>query len=205
MGISIKEKAADFIKSPRIPWFLVGRYKRVRWELREWLMALVTALPGQMGSFMRKAVIPFKAVGKNVWIQRGFWVKYPGQLSIGDHTEINDNCHIHAGGGVGIGRNVLIGPDVIIYSEDHNYRDSRVCIKDQGYTKAMVVIEDDVWLCARTLILPGVRVGQGTVVAAGAVVAKDTEPYSVVAGVPAIKIGQRQIPDADGIPAVVFR
>src|SRR3990172_8595102 len=197
MGSPIRDKVADFIKSPRIPSFLIARYKRVRWELREWLMALVTALPGQTGSLIRKAVIPFGTVGKNVLIRQGFWVKNPGKLSIGDNTRISYKCHISAAGSVEIGRNVLIGPDAIIYSENHNYRDSMVCIKDQGYTKAKVVIEDDVWLCARVTILPGVRVRQGTVVAAGAVVTKDTDPLSVVAGVPAIKIGQRLNPETN--------
>jgi len=56
------------------------------------------------------------------------------------------------------------------------------------------VIEDDVWLCAGSVVLPGVRVKKGTVVAAGAVVTKDTEPYSIVGGIPAVKIGQRTDP-----------
>jgi len=191
MNVDTKDKIAHFARSPHIPGFLIASIKFVSLELKEWLMAFVMALPGRIGSFLRKAVIPFNALGRNVFLGRSIWIEYPSQLVIGDNTRVNRNCLINAGGGMEIGKNVLIGPHVIIYSQNHNYRDGKVCISDQGYAKARVVIEDDVWLCARSTILPGLRVRKGTVVAAGAVVTKDTEPYSVVAGSPAIKIGQR--------------
>jgi maltose O-acetyltransferase len=80
---------------------------------------------------------------------------------------------------------------VTIYSQNHNWRDRGAHIADQGKTRAKVVIEDDVWLCAGSVVLPGVKVRKGTVVAAGAVVTRDTEPYSIVGGIPAVKIGER--------------
>ena len=191
VNIDLKGKISDFIRNPHIPWFLMESFNRLSLELKEWLMTFVMALPGRAGSFIRTTVIPFKTVGRKVRLMGGGFIEYPSQLTIGENTQINRNCFINAGGGVDIGKNVLIGPHVIIYSQNHNYGDSKICISDQGYTKAKVVIEDDVWLCARSTILPGLRVRKGTVVAAGAVVTKDTEPYSVVAGIPAIKIGQR--------------
>lgn len=82
-------------------------------------------------------------------------------------------------------------PQVIIYSQNHNYIDSKTFIRTQGYTRAKVTIENDVWLVIRSVILSGVQVREGTVVAADSVVTKDTVPYSIVACVPAAKIGQR--------------
>ncbi len=163
----------------------------IRRECEEWFTTLLMALPGEIGSKIRVAIIPFKKVGRNVRLLQGSWIYYPDQLMIGDNTAINRNCLINAGGGIEIGRNVLIAQYVIIYSQNHKYSNSRVCIADQGYSKAKVVIEDDVWLCARSIVLPGVRVREGTVVAAGAIVTKDTEPFSIIAGIPAIQIGKR--------------
>ena len=160
-------------------------------ELGEWIMALIMAIPGTIGSKIRTIVIPFKRVGKSVNIAQGGWIFRPSQITIGDNTIFNIGVLMNGGGGVDIGNNVLCGPRVVIYSQNHNYTRRTVCIGDQGYAYAKVVIEDDVWLCAGAIILPGVRVKKGTVVGAGAVVAKDTEPYSVVAGVPAVKVGQR--------------
>jgi len=166
--------------------------RRVRKDVRDWWMFGLMAIPGELGSVIRLSFINFKGVGRNVRLLRGGWVDHWGNLSIGDHTQINRFFLINAGGGVEIGDNVLIGPYSIIYSQSHNYQARDVLIKKQGYTRAKVVIEDDVWLCARATILPGVRVRKGTVVAAGAIVTKDTEPYSIVAGVPARKIGERE-------------
>ncbi|WP_140287112.1 acyltransferase, partial [Vibrio parahaemolyticus] len=90
--------------------------------------------------------------------------------------------------GVIIGDNVLIGPNVIIYSQNHKYKNKKLIIREQGYEKAPVYIEDDSWIAASCIILPGVKIAQGSVVAAGSVVTKSTEPYSVYAGVPAKKI-----------------
>ena len=188
---TIKEKAAGFLKNPHCPWFLLKRVNLVKAELRDWFMAFISILPGEIGSKLRTHLIPFKKMGRNVTLLRGTLIEYPENLTIGDNTGINRHCYINASGGIEIGKRVLVGPAVIIYSQNHNYVDKNTYICDQGYTKAKVTIEDDVWLGIRSVILAGVRVREGTVVAAGAVVTKDTEAYSVVAGVPAIKVGQR--------------
>ena len=160
-------------------------------EVLVWFNTFIMAVPGKIGAYVRRVIIPFKAVGRSVKIRRGGWIRAPEKVSIGDNTCINFDCILQGNGEIEIGSNVLIGPCVHIYTENHNYRDRSLCIASQGCASAKVVIEDDVWLCAGSIVLPGVRVRQGTVAAAGAVITKDTEPYSVVAGVPAIKIGQR--------------
>ena len=86
----------------------------------------------------------------------------------------------------------MMGPDVIIYTRGHETKSLTVPMGRQGETIARrVSIDDDVWIGARVVILPGVHVATGAIVAAGAVVAKDVPAYSVVGGVPASVIKMR--------------
>ncbi len=90
------------------------------------------------------------------------------------------------------GNDVLIGPGTYVWSQNHRFDRVELAIREQGVERAAVDIEDDVWIAARCVILPGVRIAKGTVVAAGAVVTRSTEPYTIVAGVPARMIGKRE-------------
>ena len=92
-----------------------------------------------------------------------------------------------------IGKNVLIGPNVVIRSNNHNYQDTSIPIIKQGMTKGVIIIEDDVWISSNCVILPNCTIGEGSIIAAGAVVTKDIEPYSIFGGIPAKKIGVRKI------------
>lgn len=167
------------------------KFAVVSYDIKQWLITFLMILPGRAGSSLRNTLIPFKTIGEGAKLQPSIIIKSPNRLAIGDNFFIDSQSIINANGDVEIGNDVLIGPGVIIYSENHNYKDKTICIANQGYTRAKIVIEDDVWLGARSTILAGVSVRKGTVVAAGAVVTKDTELYSVVAGIPAVKIGQR--------------
>lgn len=116
-------------------------------------------------------------------------------IMIGSRTAIGLNNFIHGGGGVTIGDDCLLGPGVAIVSENHLFGDQSKTIRSQGETRLPIVIEDDVWVGARASVLAGVRIGMGSVVAAGAVVTKDVAPYSIVGGVPARLIGRRGVDD----------
>jgi acetyltransferase-like isoleucine patch superfamily enzyme len=85
----------------------------------------------------------------------------------------------------------MMSPGVSIFAENHNFLDPSLPMKDQGVTVEFVKIEDDCWLASNSIILAGVTVGKGSVIAAGAVVTKDVPPYSVVAGSPAVVIKSR--------------
>ena len=113
------------------------------------------------------------------------------QLTIGDNVGINSYCFIGVRGEVTIGDNVIFGPRVTVLSEQHNYSDPNKPIKTQGEKRYKTVIEDNVWVGAGVIIMPGVTIKSGTVVGSGAVVTKDTEENSVVIGVPAKKIKSR--------------
>lgn len=92
-----------------------------------------------------------------------------------------------------IGRDVMMGPDVVIFTTDHIFSDTSRPMMDQGMAAAKpVTIGDDVWIGQRALILPGVSIGTGAIVAAGAVVTRDVPPFAVVAGNPARIIKDRR-------------
>ena len=115
----------------------------------------------------------------------------PEQLEIGHHVDIGEFTHIRANGGVRIGSHVLIASGVIITSRGHPIVPPRYGVVED----APVAIEDDVWIGAGAIVLPGVTVGRGAIVAAGAVVTRSVEQHTIVAGVPARQIGQVQESD----------
>lgn len=110
-------------------------------------------------------------------------------ISIGDRSELGSGSLIY--GGVQIGSDVLMGPDVKIITRNHVFDDPKIIINHQGITFHPVIIGNDVWIGANAVILPGVKIGDGAVIAAGAVVTKDVAPYTIVGGVPAKVIGKR--------------
>lgn len=112
-------------------------------------------------------------------------------VSLGDRSGIGIDCEVN--GPVTIGKDVMMGPEVVIYTSDHKYDRLDIPMMDQGYTeKKQVTIGDDVWIGRRAIIMPGVTVGTGSIIGAGAVVTKDVPPYSVVAGVPAKVVKHRK-------------
>jgi len=118
--------------------------------------------------------------GKNVNIEHGAYFT-PG-LSIGDRSGVGINCELN--GPITIGRDVMMGPEVVIYTSGHEFGSTDIPMMDQGSTAAKpVIIGDDVWIGRRAIIMPGVTIGNGCVIGAGAVVTKDMPPYSVAVGV----------------------
>jgi acetyltransferase-like isoleucine patch superfamily enzyme len=112
-------------------------------------------------------------------------------IFIGTGTGINAGAYLGGQGGIHIGEQVIIGPGVQIFSENHNYEQPGVAIKDQGVTRLGVRIGDHCWLGGRVTVLDGVHIGKGCVVAAGSVVTKSCPDYSIIAGVPARIIKSR--------------
>ena len=112
-------------------------------------------------------------------------------LKIGDKSNIGPYCYIGCSGYIEIGNNVMMAPRVSLYAENHNFDSIDLPIKDQGVTTAPIIIEDDCWIAANSVILAGVRIGKGSVIAAGSVVTKDVAPYSIMGGNPAKKLKKR--------------
>lgn len=144
-------------------------------------------------------------LGRNVTIGRGATlvstgvVARPGVgISIGDQCGIGEYSYIGGQGGVAIGSHVLLGPNVRVFSENHRFDQAGVLLRLQGEVRAPVRIEDNCWIGSSSVILAGVQVGSGAVVAAGAVVTRDVPADALVAGVPARIVRRRTLDDSTG-------
>lgn len=126
-------------------------------------------------------------VSKNVMFYPGFSVRNPKKLVIEDGVNIGPKSLLDARSGLIIHRNAVIAYEAIIWSLNHDYNDENFCGKG-----APTEIGAYAWICSRAIILPGIKIGEGAIVASGAIVTKDVPPYSVVAGVPARVIGNRE-------------
>jgi len=132
------------------------------------------------------------SMGKNVNIERNAFFG-PG-LKIGENSGIGINCEIY--GPVTIGSDVMMGPEVVIYTKGHRHDRTDITMIEQGDDETKpVTIGNDVWIGRRVMIMPGVSIGNGCIIGAGAVVTKDVPDYSVVGGVPAKVIYTRKQSD----------
>ena len=126
---------------------------------------------------------------KNVVIYSGCEIREPQGITIGEGTIIGDNAILDGRAGITIGRHVNFSSNVRIWTLQHDYRDPDFACREEHY--GPVRIEDRAWIGPHTIILHDVTIGEGAVVAAGAVVTKDVPPYPVWGGVPARQIGLR--------------
>lgn len=136
-------------------------------------------------------------IGDNVTINDittfcGLKVVHAPRLTIGDNSRISDHVSIFVGREVTIGRNCIISSSLILDNPSHpldaDRRRNNQSIISQEISP--IIIEDDAWLARESIVLKGVRVGRAAIVAAGAVVTDDVEPYSIVAGNPARRVGE---------------
>ena len=119
-------------------------------------------------------------------IYGGVEFRAPEKVTIGAHSIIGHDCILDGRGGITIGSNVNLSSQVAVWTNEHD-----VQAADFSATPQPVVLNDRAWLSFRSTILPGVEIGEGAVVAAGAVVTTDVSPYTIVGGVPARTIGSR--------------
>ncbi len=126
-------------------------------------------------------------LGRRVYVgHRAILKGHPrGTMEIGDGCWIGQDCFFHSAGGIRLGCNVGVGPGVRILTSQHREAGRELPILHSPLDFAAVVVEDDADLGVGALLLPGVTVGRGAQVGAGAVVTRDVEPYAIVAGAPA--------------------
>ena len=136
------------------------------------------------GAFLKSAL---GACGKGTSVQMDCTFLQPRKVYLGERNIINFGCVLdgrrHA---IRTGHDVSIGPEAAILTLGHDPQSPEFA--DKG---GEVIIGNRAWICYRAIILPGVRIGEGAVVGAGAVVSRDVEPYAIVAGMPAKQVGTR--------------
>lgn len=117
-------------------------------------------------------------------------------ITIGSDCYFNHNTILtggHADGKLVIGNHVMTGPNVGMYVANHFYKDPQKTIDSQGYSENDIIIEDDVWIGANSIVTSGVRIGRGSVIGACSVVTKDIPPFSIAVGAPAKVIRKRDL------------
>jgi acetyltransferase-like isoleucine patch superfamily enzyme len=132
-------------------------------------------------------------IGENVYIGHYTILKgyFKNRMVIGDQTWIGQQSFLHSAGGLRIGRAVGIGPKVTILTSQHQPDQIDVPVYFSPVEFAEVVLEDGCDIGAGTVILPGTRIGESSIIGAGSVVTKDVPPYEVWAGVPARRLRKR--------------
>lgn len=132
----------------------------------------------------------FARCGRNVNIEHGAVFGGGRHIEIGDDSGVGVNCMIKK---AIIGNGVMMGPEVVFIVHNHRFDDIQIPMWKQGYIESdPVIVEDDVWIGTRAIVMPGIRIGKGSIVGAGAVVTKDIPPYSIVGGNPAKIIKSRR-------------
>lgn len=182
--------------------------ERLLLQLEEFWRCLWGWIPGGPGTLLRRALYRplFERAGsfrsgvgvvvqgfRHIRLGRGVGLNRHsslyaarGRITLGNNVFLGDFSSINANDAeIVIGSNVAIGPMTLIQGANHNCGRLDIPIVEQGHRASRVIIEDDVWIAAHCVILPGVRIRSGAVVAAGAVVNKDVPANAVVGGVPA--------------------
>jgi acetyltransferase-like isoleucine patch superfamily enzyme len=122
---------------------------------------------------------------KSSVVYSGLEVRKPKGVIIGNNSIIGHDCILDGRKGIQIGENVNLSTGVWVWTLQHDPQST--LFETKG---GEVIIEDYAWISCRSIILPGVKIAKGTVVAAGSVVVRDTQPYTIVGGIPAKKIGE---------------
>lgn len=186
---AVREKFKDNPKLKRfIDWVIMNQVEtRPRWFVR--ILAPLFQHRGKRSVIHRSARMdtpPYRKfwLGDYSVIESFACVNNAvGDVIIGDHTRVG--LHNTIIGPVTIGNHVNLAQSITVTALNHNFEDSQKRIDEQGVSTQPVTIEDDIWIGANAVVLPGVKIGHHSVVAAGAVVTKDVPPHSLVAGVPA--------------------
>ena len=178
--IGVKDRVA--VLSPRVLFLLYSYFSTLSAVLLNWLPPFLRNLifKSFLGQF-----------GKNVLIDYKVYFRYFKNIEIGNNVAINRGCEFytsfHLQKKIRLGNNVTISPHVKFFGAAHDYRKQGVPdIADD------IIVEDDCWICANTIILQGVTIGRGSVIGAGSIVTKNIPPYSVAVGNPARVIKQRK-------------
>ena len=134
------------------------------------------------------------SLGNKVRLGRGvFLTANHGRLELGPRVALSPLVHVSADEGeITIGACTAIGPGSVLRAANHAFARTDIPIMDQGHTSGFIHIDEDVWIGANCVITADVHIGRGAIVGAGAVVTRNVAPFSIVAGVPAKVIGQRQ-------------
>lgn len=170
-------------------WFHPGRGFFIR---TIWYFVNTLFFQNSLFPFNRPKILLLKLFGAKVGIEvilkPGINVKYPWYLEIGDNSWIGENAWVDNLSYVKIGRNVCISQGAYLCTGNHDWSDPAF-----GLVVKPIIVEDGAWIGARASVLPGVNIATHSIITAGSVVSKNTEPFMIYTGNPAVKINERKI------------
>ena len=186
---SLRNSIGNMVKLKRLLDFIIMNQKltRPRWYVR--ILAPLyqhRAWSAKIYHSVRMDTPPYRtfSIGKNSVVESFSCINNAvGDVVIGDFSRIG--IHSTVIGPVTIGSHVNLAQGITVTALNHNFSSKDKFIDEQGVVTSPIVIEDDVWIGSNAVILPGVRIGRHSVIAAGAVVNRDVPPYSLAVGVPA--------------------
>ncbi len=181
-----KDKDGNSLSSEKALQKIIARIMNILLDFELMILRWIGHVPLH---FFRN--IAYKLVGMNLGDKSTIhmWASFfnPANIIIGNDTIIGDHAFLDGRAKLVIGSHVDIASSVMIYNCEHDIHDEKFSARSES-----VIIDDYVFIGPRVTILPGVHVGKGAVIAAGAVVTKNIDPFCIVAGVPAKPIGQRK-------------
>ena len=185
----MKDKDGNELTPVEVAGKVGNRAKNVGLETGVFLLHLAGYLPSHN---LRKLIYKIGGVkiGKGSTIHMGAVFYDPTNIKIGEDTIVGEKTVLDGRASLVIGDHVDIASEVMIYTSQHDIHDPKFVAKENP-----VIIRDYAFIGPRAIIIPGVTIGKGAVVAAGAVVTHDVEPYKIVGGVPAKEIGERKAKD----------
>ena len=184
-------------------------------EINAWINSIILSIPGKIGIYLRIISISLTQqkfikisiepgchiIGiKNFILKNNISIGFNSFLNaekssiiIGNNFSSNHNLNLNAAGGgkIQFGDNVLIGPNVVFRTANHKTDQVEILIRLQGNEYGDIIVGNNVWIGSNCVILMGVTIGDGAVIAAGSIVNKNVLPFDVVGGVPAKKIKSR--------------
>ena len=184
------EKVSKFFLNP-IHYSILGFRSILSLILFPFYKIIFGSIRGVCFISFKSSILNFKNIklGKGVQINP-FVTIWPTKLIIGDNVQINPGTAIY--GKVSIGNNVMIAPNCMIVGGNHGIENKGIPMIFQESLEKGILIEDDVWIGANSTIVDGVRIAKGSVIGAGSVVTRDTQPFSVNVGVPSKIIKLRE-------------
>lgn len=182
-----KDKTGKSLTLSELLTKLINRLFNIFLEFEVFLLHLVGYVPSHCFRRFFYRLFGIK-IGKGSTIHTKAKFYDPRNIIIGDDTIIGEEVVLDGRAMLKIGNHVDIASEVMIYNSQHDIEDKNFTAKDEP-----VVIEDYVFIGPRVIILPGITIGRGAIVAASAVVTKDVPPYAIVGGVPAKIIGERKL------------
>ena len=185
----MKDKTGKNLSITKVFSKILNRIAAVSLELAIMFIHIIGLIPSHhVRRFFYR--ISGMIIGDGSTIHTGARFYDPGNIRIGKDSIIGERVVLDGRDKIIIGNHVAIATEVMIYNAEHNVQSENFSSKTEP-----VVIEDYVFIGPRAIILPGVKVGKGAVVAAGAVVTKNVDEFSIVGGVPAKVIGERKVKD----------